>query len=456
MTLIKSDSYLTEFNPQVIPWQWQAIKAWNNFDYSKGTHEIMYSGSVGSAKSILAAHQAIVHCLQNPKARVLLGRKALPDLKATIYQKITEHIEPCLREGIDYYTNTSTAFVKFKNGSEIISRSWSDRKYKKVRSLELSGAIIEEASENEDDEKEIYTEIKMRLGRLPHIKQNFIICCTNPDSPSHWLYKYFIESNSPTRHVFYSITTDNPFLPPQYINQLKEDLDPKMAERMIYGKWIEIAAETIYHAYKKENNFRNKSFTIMPGFPVSICFDFNIGLGKPMSACAFQFINGTFHIFQEWIVEGANTSQMCDEIAASGILEEGKRFHIHGDATGKARSTKSIHSDYDIITKFFSNYKLGSLDWKMNVPNSNPPIRKRHNIVNSYCENALGQHRMIVYKDCPTLDEGLRLVSFKKGGQLIEDDSKSYQHVTTALGYGMVWVHNTIRNGQNIIEFTKR
>jgi hypothetical protein len=150
-----------------------------------------------------------------------------------------------------------------------------------------------------------------------------------------------------------------------------------------------------------------------------------------------QFINNQFHFFGEVIIEGAGTEEACDELAAAGHLDHDTDYIIDGDATGAARSTKSKQSDYDIITKFMANYvgKHGRLRFKKKVPKSNPPIRKRHNIANAYCKNKAGQVRMFVYKNAPKLHEGMRLTALKKGGSYIEDDSKDYQHVTTAATY---------------------
>jgi len=74
---------------------------------------------------------------------------------------------------------------------------------------------------------------------------------------------------------------------------------------------------------------------------------------------------------------------------------------------------------------------------EFDLPLSNGPIRKRHNAVNAFCLNDKAKRRLFVYKDAPTADEGLRLTQLKKGGQYIEDDSKRYQHISTAIGYGL-------------------
>lgn len=365
----------------------------------------------------------------------------MPALRSTIFQKILEHIGSDLIEGKDYRVNLTTAGIKFKNGSEIIARSWADKKYFKVRSLELSGVAIEETTEN--DTNDFYSEIKMRVGRLPHVKENIIIHATNPSSPENWLYKYFAigdpSKRLDTRHVYYSVTTDNPFLPAKYIEQLKAELDPRMARRMIYGEWIEINSDVVYYEYQKELQFIKRKYEINPDFPIICSWDFNIGEGKPMSMCLAQYIDDEFHFFDEVIISGARTADTIDELDGRGLLRKDWRYQICGDASGKHRDTRSSRSDYDIITKEFQNR---GLQYEYHVPLANPPVRTRHNRVNAYCKNALGQTRLWVYEKCTTVDEGLRLVKLKPGANYIEDDSKDYQHCTSALGYAVVFLSN--------------
>lgn len=439
----KSTPNFEEFNPNVIPFQKKVVTDYfHNLDYSIGTHELLFSGSVGSSKSLLAAFLIIDHCLKYNKAKVLICRRTLPDLKKTLFTKLIDHLEgvPFLK-GKVHITET-TASIKFWNGSEIISGYWADKRYMKFRSLELSMAVIEEAVENTGDDYKAIAEIRQRVGRLPHIKENLIIYCTNPGGPSHPLYKYFFDEQSPTRHVYFSLTEQNPFLPRTYIEQLKRDLDPKEAQRMLYGKWVEIDRERIYYAYNENLNFKRQAYTVRNDIPVSISYDFNIGMGKPMSLCLSQYDvkKDTFHFFDEVIVHGFRTQDTLDEMSNRGIFEMPVTFEIHGDATGGARTTASNWSNYEIIENFLSNYRTKTglkLNYQLFIPKSNPPIKERHNIVNGYCSNSLGEHRLFVYEKCKTINEGLKLTTLKKGADYIEDDGPNhpYQHVTTALGY---------------------
>ena len=441
----RSHPTIETFNPFAVPYQAKVIREIDTFDYkTNGMLEILLSGSVGSAKSILGAHMAVRHCLMYPGARFALCRRALPDLKSTIFQTILEHLEcDALVEGRDYWVNQTRARVLFSNGSEIIPLYWADKRYKRARSVELSAALFEELTESSNEEEQAFHEIKARVGRRHHVPERFLMALTNPDSPRHWAYKYFILNQGLTRRVFYSRTEDNPFLPKTYIEQLKRDLDPKQARRMIYGEWIEIEEERVYYAYGTENYHPDLEYR-PNGNPIGIAFDFNIAAGKPMSAAIGQYdrVRDIFHFYGEVIVAGARTLDLLEEIAGRGILNHPGGVKIYGDATGKARSTNSIHSDYDVIEKFMANHRTPHgmrLSYEMCVPQSNPPVRERHNIVNGYCHSAAGDRRLHVYKGCATIDEGMRLTALKKGSAYVEDDSKAYQHVTTAMGYFIVY-----------------
>lgn len=434
--MITSTPTLTQFNPKHIPFQYRVIRdIRKKFDYSDGrTHEVLCSGSVGSAKSLLGAHLIVSHCLLYPGATALVGRKSMPSLKDTILRKILEHIG----SDVEYSYNKQRGIIEFENGSTIIPYSWADGNYEKVRSLELSCAILEEITENAT--MDFYHEIKMRLGRLPHVPENFICSITNPGSPGSEHYKYFIDPGGKNRHVYYSLTTENPFLPQGYVDGLLDSLDERMAQRMVYGKWIDLSQDVIYYAYDPDTHYINKSYKPNPRYPIIVSWDFNIGLDKPLSAVLMQYIGGVFHVFDECVVMGQRTEDSCEEMYERGLLNYPTEYLIYGDATGRHRDTRSKTSDWDIIDRFFANTrnaKGAKIRYKVEVGRSNPPIRTRHNMVNGKLKSANGSVGMYVYKDAATVHEGLRLTKLRSGAQYLEDDSDAFQHITTALGYAV-------------------
>jgi hypothetical protein len=421
---------LTEFDPRPIPFQHNVIKSVRkDFDYSTGVQEILLSGSVGSSKSVLMAHLAVTHCLFNKRAHFGIGRLSMPALKGTLFSTICEHIDGVLPCRIV----ENQAKIFFPNGSKITGHSWQDKRYKKVRSYEFSGFAIEELTENDSDAA--YKEILMRVGRSNTIKEKILVSATNPDDPSHWVYDRFFIDNHAQRHVFLSNTFDNPFLPKSYVEDLRKNLSTREARRMLYGEWIELSRDVIYYEYKPEIHYTTDKYEPNPSYPIYWTHDFNIGVGKPMSSCLFQYINDTFLVFAEIVVQGARTNDICDEALERGLIKNPYRYIITGDASGKSRDTRSKTSDYEIIQNFFKHIP-DAPRFELNVPLSNPAVRKRHNMVNGYLMNDLGQSRIKIF-NCKTLDKGMRLTKLKDGGDYIEDDSKEYQHVTTALGYGI-------------------
>lgn len=421
---------LTEFDPFNIKWQGELVTdVRNNLDYTKGTHEILLSGSVGSAKSAIMAHLGITHCLFYPKAKCLVTRRSRPDLEETIWTELVNHIEGCLTEGHDFEINQAKLKISFSNGSEIITRTFADKRYKKFRSLILSMALIEELTENDD--MEFYKEIRMRVGRATHVPEHLMISATNPGDPDHPAYDYFIQSTNPLRHVYYSVTSDNPYLPQTYVDGLRESMSPREAKRMLEGQWIELSKDVIYYNYSSEKNFIKQSREIDRRFPIDLMFDFNIAANKPMSAAMGQYIDKKYHIIKTYIIEGARTLDIMEEMESDKIFNYDTLFRVFGDASGKNRDTRSKRSDYDIIQDFLKN----KVRYQMKVPVSNPPVRKRHNIVNATCENDKKEVRLFIYKDAKNADKGMRLTKLLPNSNYVENDSFEFQHITTAIGY---------------------
>lgn len=441
MEAISSTPTFLEFEP--LPKQLEIIQyVKGDLDHEAGTHEILLSGSVGSAKSIVLAHLAVLHCLQYPNANFGIGRLALPDLKETLCKKIRAHL---YQTGVNYKYHETTGDFVFPNGSRIEAVSWSDGNLSKLGSHEYSAFAIEELTENKSHE--FYDVLLQRVNRLPHVKEPFIISATNPNSPRHWAYKKLIESKSDRVKTFFSNTFDNPYLPKSYIESLIERLDPKMARRMVWGEWVEIDQERVYYSYNSDFNFKNYSYVVNEMLPIRLCFDFNIGEGKPLSMVVAQFDQrgssdmGVWHFFDEIIIDGQRTLDCMEEAANRGFLDLSRQIIIHGDATGRHKDTRSIVSDYDIIEKYLSNYRKkngGKVIYDIAVPKANPPLRERHNISNAYMLSASGDRRVFVYKDAQTLDEGFRLTSLKSGGQYLEDDRNRYQHCTTSATYAIM------------------
>lgn len=419
---------LEEYDPSLIPYQLQCIRdIKTSFDYSSGPMEILCSGAIGSGKTTLLAHLIAVHMIQNDNALVGLGRLSLKYLKDTLFNEVITQLGD-----IPHKVNYSTGTIELtKNKSKAMCFSWSDKQYKKVRSYQFSMFAIEELTETNTEE--MYNEIYSRLGRRSDIDECFLISATNPDEPDHWVYERFIGKPSDRKIVYYSKTEDNQLLPEAYLKNLRATMDPMMARRMLEGEWLSISKEVLYHQMS-DQNVMQKKLTPNPNLPIWISWDFNIGVGKPMSVCLGQFINGHAFMFDEVILDGMRTVDTLEELNERGYFDGTYSINVCADATGSHRDTRGVKDDIIIIRDYIANVPA-RVPFRMMVPKSNPPIRTRHNLVNSYLCNAEDERRLHISPTCKTIVKGLRLTKLKKSGSYQEDDSMREQHVTTALGY---------------------
>jgi len=462
-------NFLT-FNPKIIPYQYRVIYDIKKvYDYSNGPHFIMLSGSIGSAKSTLLAWLAIKHATEFSGAGILIGRKSLVDLRDTIFQEILDMLEGALDEGKDFWVNHTRLTITFKNGSTIMSRSWHDRKFKKFRSLKLSMIVIEELTENNSKDWQFFNEVIGRLGRAKDknnktIPENIFIAATNPDDPSHEAHKFFIKDSQKVGnyafktdndgnvniHTYYSLTEQNPFLPSWYHASLRKKYDAKMVRRMLYGEWLFISTDVVYYNYDPEIH-RSKGLVINRKLPIRLSFDFNIAKGKPMSSCMLQFdplasnkrLNDMrFTFFDEVAIEGARTIDAMDELQGKGIFDQkhNPKIIIHGDQTGTRSDSRGVRSDYDIIERYLANYvrKDGlMLDYDIDLPSVNPPVRTRHNIANGQLMNADKESSVIIDDKCYFIDSGFSNTRLAENSKYMEDQSTEGQDISTAVTYAI-------------------
>ncbi len=433
-------SYYT-FDPRLISWQWDAVKKVYNADYEQGTHEFGFCGIVGSAKTTLCAWLTLDHVCKYKDAVAFIGRRSFQDLKETSYAELKELIYNTWGPETESWCYDSTCSINFPWGSEIKGGTWGDGRFEKYKSKQYSWAWLEEPTENSPEEYKGFLSIfRPRVGRLSYknsdVKENAILYSFNAHDPEHPIYDdFYTNPVDGITHLIESKERDNPFLHPKYYENLLKRLDPINVKRQIFGLWVSSTSGNIYHAYDPNLSYRDYNYKINPLYPVHLTWDFNIGDNKPLSMTCFQYIKDQYHFFDEVVIEGIRTEASCEELSNRGYFNHDLDFIIHGDASGSHRDTRSKLSDYMVIKDFLTKHK-NRPRFTFQVPKANPAIRKRHNEVNAYMQNGLGEVRLFVYKKCKNLHKGFKLTSFKKNSS-IEDDSKPYQHVTTAAGYGI-------------------
>ncbi len=276
--------------------------------------------------------------------------------------------------------------------------------------------------------------------------QNKKLYTTTLDEPSSWMYERFVDHyDQRFDEVIYATSYDNPFLPAGYIDELKASYSDPMFRRMVLSQWVSLSGSGIYYAFNRQAHVSDAA-EFDPALPILWAWDFNIGQGKPMSSCLCQIKKGRFfdvgnfrdkvpqiiarpelHVFDEIVLDSADTQDAIEEFKQRQWYQQQKAVVIYGDASGRAKDTRSKKTDYSIIAD--AGFK------SQKVPKANPGVRDRHNNVNAMLRNARGDIRVRIHPRCKRLAKGLEIAKLKKGSSYLEDDSIPEQHVTTALGY---------------------
>jgi hypothetical protein len=202
---------------------------------------ILYGGAGGGGKSWLGCEWLMQCCEKLPGTRWFIGRNNLSDTRESVlvtWEKVAKH------HAYNAYRMNDRG-IKTGTGSEIVFLDLThypkkDPLYERLGSKEFTGGWIEEAGEVHFGAFDV---LKSRIGR--HMNDDYgvipkmLITC-NPKK--NWLYNEFYKPGKENRlkapYCFIAaLATDNPFLPPDYIQTLYEIKDKATKERLLYGNW---------------------------------------------------------------------------------------------------------------------------------------------------------------------------------------------------------------------------
>ena len=234
-----------------------------------------------------------------------------------------------------------------------------------------------------------------------------------------FLYNKF-KKNPPKGYKLITASTyDNPYLPKDYIENLKASYPPQLIEAYLNGKFVNLTQGTVYPNYDPELNFTRE--VVRDDLEVlHIGMDFNV---NHMSAVVGVKRNGFFMILDE-ISDIRDTPAIINEI--KDRYDNGRRIIIYPDASGN--SSKSVDASKSDIGL------LREAGFIVSAPLKNPPVRDRIVSVNSALCNALGhRHILINSNKCKTLSENLQTQAYDKNGVPIK--ANNIDHIIDSFGY---------------------
>jgi len=252
----------------------------------------------------------------------------------------------------------------------------------------ITSSWIEETTELEEAD---FNQLDLRFrGISPYYVQHIITF--NPIDESHWIKKKFFDNRDKDDMVYilHSTYKDNKFIDDQYKRVLEERFKYDENQYRIYvlGEWGRLKTGSEYYFNFKHAKHVSPNVKYINGLPLHISFDFNVNpyISATISqifrrelpgGVSFYFVN----VIDEFALPNPynTTERLCETIIEKYGNEMKQGVMIYGDASGKNRNTRGNISDYDVIEFAFAKYLHNT---SMNVPKSNPMIKKRRNFIN--------------------------------------------------------------------------
>lgn len=245
-------------------------------------------------------------------------------------------------------------------------------------------------------------------------------------TPEGYKFAYqFFNQNKENRILIKGKTLNNPFLPDDYIDTLKDTYNEQQLLSYLNGEFVNLTSGNVYKEFSREKHHK-ETYT---QDTLHIGIDFNI---NNTSAVIFCIVNSVFYAIDE-VVNCFDTYELCKLIKQK---YPNKRLVAYPDASGNNRKTNSSNTDFSVLREN---------GFTINSKNTNPLVKDRINTIN----NLFRKNKLFINKyKCISLCQSLEQQSFDKNGQ--PDKSSGLDHIIDAFGYMPCYFENNI-NVQRII-----
>lgn len=361
---------------------------------------LFFIAGIGTGKSFTLSHVLLNHIIEYPKSNILLV--------ANTHQQLVSATVPAFIALLDdlgvKYNSAFGGAKKYIKVNEVIIFLYSLENYDNIRGIEVGLVAGDEICYS----KRAAFDVIMGRLRCKHgsLKARF---CSSPNG-FNWVYDLI---NSKAASAVQASTSENPFLPEEYYQQLVQlygGIDLPLARQELQGHFVNLTSGSVYHAFNRTLHTAKLEFNTY--LPVYVGLDFNV---ENMNFTYCQFDNGVLKVIREVKLSDSNSNTFD---AALKIKQDLSQYQIKiiPDSTGKSRKTSAEAGRSDItILK----------DVGLNVmETTNPRIKDRHNTVNAL----LIKNQLVVDESCTHLIKELETLKH-------DDDEGSVSHLAVGVGY---------------------
>ncbi len=329
------------------------------FVLSNKSHPAIVAG-LGAGKSRAATMRLILMMLQDPGINTLYTMPTYDLLKLRAIPGVIDDLNML---GLGHSLNKSEYAIKIDGLGTMFFRSYDNPN--RLIAFEVAHSVADELDVlNKEQAAVVWRKISERT-RQKSKYPNSIAAVTTPDQGfSGFVYDRWVVRADDSTELIKASTLSNPYLPDGYVDQIRANYDPQLAEMYINGEFVSLTANKVYHYFSRETHSSTRTMTNADSIHIGL--DFNVG-----GCCAVAFVidNGSPIAIDEFVSQ--NTEDVINNIRSRYGID---RVTVYPDASGKSERTNASASDIAMMQ---------NAGIRIDVGLSNPFIRDRINSVNS-------------------------------------------------------------------------
>ncbi|MDR7528648.1 MAG: phage terminase large subunit [Armatimonadota bacterium] len=278
---------------------------------------VAYVGAFGSGKTWLLCRAVLGVALEDPGAKILVGRFYATDLRDTtqaqffdllaeVEQRVRERLPRDGQFSLGEWSASRNEYT-FSNGSLVMFRPL-DQAEQKYRSLNASMIAVDEASEVPVAAMLL---LKSRLRLAGHRRVGLVV--SNPTPTRHWLYEWFVARPLPHHQLFRTRTAENHAnLPPGYEEQLRQSYPADWVRVYLDGEWgaLRTGQRPVFPTF--QHSLHVQEAGPFPGKPVLIGLDW--GFRAPAAVWAQLNTDGQLCVQRVWCPREIHTYQFIEGV----------------------------------------------------------------------------------------------------------------------------------------------
>lgn len=268
--------------------------------------------------------------------------------------------------------------------------------FNRIRGQNLSYCLADEIDTSPAETAQKASE--MMLARLRGGLRPQLAVASTPEG-FKWMHRTFVEQPGADRHLIRARTTDNPHLPPGFIDSLYANYPPQLIASYINGEFTNLANANVYPYFDRDIHWCDTTLEHDDRLYVGI--DFNVG------ACFLECMvrrGDEFHFIAEHHAADTPSVVRLLQDTYPRQLEQGNLVVVPDAASRQRSTTNAKESDLSLLKK-------GGFVVKTQL--SNPAIEDRVNAMNVLMINK----RFRVSTKCKYLLRALETQAFDKHGK---------------------------------------